>query len=198
MTTIPPPKSQGSSGAARIPGGGMVRPMYGIFIRDELSKFRAGINTTLDNTKLAIAQGNPTGPEVFGDGVLQGTELKKAKAAVKDLEKALKALKPVFGDVPRPAINPMPGSMTGSTGATRPSSPGGMPIAMYGVVFRDDLSRFRDGISGSIRQIEAGLKDGALKPKEAAEAKKAVKYLKAALADLNRTNWPAPRKSTPR
>ncbi len=191
---IPPSKpKQPASASQRISGGGMVRPMYGIFIRDELAKFRAGISTTLTNTQQAIAQGNPTGPEVFGDGVLQGNELKKAKAAVKDLEKALKALKPVFADQPLPAINPMPGGMTGA----RPSSPGGIAIAMYGVVFRDDLSRFRDGISSSIRSIEAGIKEGSLKPKEVTEAKKAVKYLKAALADLNRTNWPAPRKSTP-
>lgn len=186
------PKSVSSTN--RISGGGMVRPMYGIFIRDELARFRSGIGVTLDNTKRAIAEGNPTGPEVFGDGVLQGNELKKAKAAVKDLEKALAALKPVFGDAPRPAINPMP---SGSA-APKSSVPGGSAIAMYGVVFRDDLSRFRDGIRQSIGQIEEGLKGGALKPKETAEAKKAVKYLKAALADLDRTQWPEPRKSSPK
>ena len=53
---------------------------------------------------------------------------------------------------------------------------------MYGVVFRDDLSKFRTQITGVIADIKAGMKT--LKPAEQAEAKKALTSLQAALKDL--------------
>lgn len=168
------------------PGGGrVIRPMYGVFIRDNLAKFRREIQGTLNDTKEAIKAGDPRGKEIFGDGILQGKELTKAKAAVKDLEKAIKALKPVFpGLGPSPTVNPAPRTV----GGTGRGGLGG-PVAMYGVVFRDDLSRFRSQISDTIADIKAGM--GTLKPAEKAEAKKALASLQAALKDLGTAgrNW---------
>jgi len=157
--------------------------MYGVFIRDNLAKFRREIQGTIDMTKEAIKEGSPRGKEVFGDGILQGKELTKAKAAVKDLEKAVKALKPVFpglGAAPKPAAG---------AGGTIGGRPGGVAIAMYGVVFRDDLSRFRSAISDTINDIKAGM--STLKPAEKTEAKKALASLQAALKDLGTAgrNW---------
>jgi hypothetical protein len=168
------------------PGGRpVIRPMYGVFIRDNLAKFRREIQGTIDMTKEAIKDGSPRGKEIFGDGILQGKELTKAKAAVKDLEKAVKALKPVFpGLGPAPTVNPAPRG-----GGTIGGRPGGVAIAMYGVVFRDDLSRFRSAISDTIGDIKAGM--SSLKPAERTEAKKALASLQAALKDLGTAgrNW---------
>ncbi len=159
------------------PGGGnIIRPMYGVFIRDNLAKFRNEIQVTVDDTKQAIAAGKPKAKEVFGDGILQGSELTKAKAALKDLEKAVKALKPVFPGLGAP--KPAAGS---STRTDMGRSPGRI-APMYGVVFRDDLSKFRTQITGVIADIKAGMKT--LKPAEQAEAKKALTSLQAALKDL--------------
>ena len=80
------------------PGAGVIRPRYGIFIRDNVAKFRTQIAATLADTNKAIAGGKP-GKEVLGDGVLQGTELTRAKAAAKDLEKALKYLETALKDL---------------------------------------------------------------------------------------------------
>ena len=159
--------------AVRPGGGNVIRPMYGVFIRDNLAKFRMDISSTLDSTKKAIAKGQPNAKVVAGDGVLQGAELTKAKAAVKDLEKALKAIK--GGGI---GIGPAPGKpasppATGGIGVIRP---------MYGMAFRDDLSKFRDGINGAIDAIRGGM--STLQPNEKAEAKKALTALQAALKDL--------------
>lgn len=174
-----------STGVIRPGGGGNIRPLYGVVIRDNLQKFRNGISVTLQDTKKAIAAGDPKAKEVFGDGVLQGSELKKAKAAVKDLDKALKALKPVF-----PQIEAAKPKDTGSADLGRPL--GGGAIAMYGVVFRDDLSKFRTEISTNIRDIRAAINGGTLKGNDKAEAQKALKYLDSALKDLGSaaTSWP--------
>ena len=149
--------------------------MYGVFIRDSVAGLRAGIQATVDQTNVAIKKGKPNAKEVAGDGVLQGAELKKAQAAVKDLQKAITALKPVYRD--GPILNPiMPGSSTG-VGGVRP---------MYGVVFRDDLAAFRDQISESSTQIRAAVKNGTVQGAAKTEAQKALKYLDAALKELNR------------
>ncbi len=157
-------------------GGGNIRPMYGVFMRDQMKSFRDDISTTINKTKTAIARGKPNAKEVAGDGILQGKELTKAKAAVKDLEKAMKALKPVFGgQVARPSDNGM-----------------GNIAPMYGIVFRDDLSRFRDGIKDSMRDMNAAIAAGQFKGEALKEAKLAVKHLKAALTDLGtaQNSWP--------
>ena len=165
------------------PGGGnVIRPMYGIFIRDNVARFRNEIGSTLNDTKQAIAHGDPTGKAIPGDGILQGAELKKAKLAVKELEKAIKALKPVFPNLPGgrgPILNPVrPGGGGIGVGG------GGGIHPMYGVVFRDDLSKFRTEIQTNIRDIRAGINSGELKGTAKTEAQKAIKYLEAAAKDL--------------
>lgn len=174
-----------STGAIRPGGGGNIRPLYGVIIRDDLNKFKNQIGVTLSDTKKAIKAGDPKGPEIMGDGVLQGSELKKAKAAVKDLEKALKALGPVFPGIKTPVPKD-----TAPRDMGRPVGPG--PIAMYGVIFRDDLSKFRTEIGGNIREIRTALNNGVIKKDDQPEAKKALKYLEAALKDLGSAGaaWP--------
>jgi hypothetical protein len=177
--------SQPSTDASRIrPGGGaVIRPMYGVVIRDSLSKFRRELQVTIDDTKQAIADGKPKAKEVFGDGVLQGSELTKAKNALKDLEKAIKHLKPVF-----PGLGDAPARGGADTRRDLGREPGRI-VPMYGVVFRDDLSRFRDQIGSVVRDIKAGM--SSLKPNEQTEAKKALTSLQAALKDLGvaQRNW---------
>ncbi len=174
-----------STGAIRPGGGGNIRPLYGVIIRDELSKFRNQIGVTVGDTKKAIKAGDPKGAEIPGDGVLQGGELKKAKAALKDLEKALKALGPVFPGIKTPAPKD-----TAPRDLGRPV--GGGPVAMYGVIFRDDLSKFRTEIGGNIKEIRTALNSGVIKKEDQPEAKKALKYLEAALKDLGAAgaSWP--------
>ncbi len=158
--------------------------MYGIFIRDNVAKFRNGISATLADTNKAIAAGKPKGKEVFGDGVLQGAELTKAKAAAKDMEKALKALKPVFPGLPTPIMNPVrPGTFPGAGG-------GGTIRPMYGIALRDDLASFKSEISTNMKDIRAAINAGQLKGADKTEAQKALKYLDAALKDLNGTSTP--------
>ena len=159
--------------------------MYGIFIRDNVAKFRTEISATLADTKQAIAAGGK-GKEVFGDGVLQGAELTRAKAAAKDLEKALKALKPVFPGLPTPIMNPVrPGTFPGAT-ATGP----GVIRPMYGMALRDDLAKFKSEISTNVTDIRAAINSGQLKGADKTEAQKAIKYLDAALKDLNGISSP--------
>jgi hypothetical protein len=164
------------------PGGdfGGIRPMYGISIRDDLSKFRGEIGKTITDTKLAIKEGDPKGPQVFGDGVLQGKELKDAKKALKHLEQAQKALKPVFGELPGPTPlvrppNPQPNWRGGGDNLIRP---------MYGIALRDDLAGFRSSIKTTQGDIRKAISAGQLTGKELTEANKALKYLDAALKDL--------------
>lgn len=166
------------------PGGGaVIRPMYGIFIRDNLANFRNDISNTLANTKTAIANGSATAPEIIGDGKLQGSELKKAKLAAKDLEKALKALKPVFASLE--AATPTKPAKPAAGGFPGAGSGGGMIRPMYGMVMRDDLARFRANIQANSTQIRSAVNSGQLKGADKTEAQKALKYLDAALKDLN-------------
>jgi hypothetical protein len=152
--------------------------MYGVFIRDQVGSLRDGIQTTLNQVKVNIAKGKPNVKEVAGDGKLQGEELKRAKAAAKDLQSAIDSLKPVFEGLP----------------TSRPASGGDAPIRaipMYGVVLRDDLSGFRDSIETNLSTIEASIAAGGLNKQATAEAKKAVKALNLALKDMGSvgTNW---------
>ncbi len=179
MTKItgPKPKPIGPGG-----GGSPIRPMYGVFIRDQVATFRAQINQTIKDTKAALKAGDPKAIAIPGNFKLEGTEWKKANAAVKDLEKAVKALKPVFG-------NTGPGT-TGDTGrAGRPvGGPGGGMIAMYGIVFRDDLTAYRSSVNKNLMDIRAAINNGSLKGEAKAEAQKAVKYLESAVKDLGRAS----------
>lgn len=164
------------------PGGGTpIRPMYGVFIRDQVATFRAQINQTIKDTKAALKAGDPKGTAIPGNFRLEGTEWKKANAAVKDLEKAVKALKPVFGNTGSPTV--------GDTGrAGRIANPGPGPIAMYGIIFRDDLTAYRSSVNKNLMDIRAAINNGGLKGEAKAEAQKAVKYLEAALKDLSRAS----------
>jgi len=180
-------KIDGSTSATRTdaatgtrPPRNVIRPMYGVFIRDNLAKFRNELQVTIDDTKSAVAAGKPRAKEVFGDGVLQGSELTKAKAALKDLESALKQLKPVF-----PGLGAPPRNAASSTRTDMGRSPGRI-VPMYGVVLRDDLSRFRSQISGLISDIKAGMTT--LREAEQKEAKRAVTLLQAALKDLGKAS----------
>lgn len=157
--------------------GGVVRPMYGVFIRDQVGSLRNGIQVTLDQVKANIAKGKPNAKEVARDGKLQGTELTRAKAAAKDLQSAINSLKPVLAGLP--TSRPLPG----------PAPIRIMP--MYGVVLRDDLSGFRDSIETNLSTIEASIAAGKLNKQATTEAKKAVKALNLALKDLGTvgTNW---------
>jgi hypothetical protein len=156
--------------------GNVVRPMYGIFIRDRLAEFRSQLGVTIADTQHAIAQGKPKQAAVFGDGVLQGAELTKAKAALADMQKALKALKPAFGG---PGTAPTTADVRADLGR-----PGGGFVAMYGVVLRDDLSRFRTGVGSTITDIQAAITSGQLKGNDKKEAQAAIKFLKQAVKDL--------------
>ena len=160
------------------PGGGtVIRPMYGVFIRDSVASLRNGIQATLKDTKAAIAAGDPKAKAIPGNFRLEGTEITKAKKAVKDLEKAVKALKPVFG-------NTGPGSGAATARSNRPAAGNGGMIAMYGIVFRDDLRTYRTEVNKNLMDIRAAINNGSLKGEAKAEAQKAVKYLESAVKDL--------------
>ena len=154
-----------------------IRPMYGVFIRDQVATFRAQIENTIKDTKAAIAAGDPKAKAIPGNFKLEGTEVTKAKKAVKDLEKAVKALKPVFG-------NTGPGTVGNTNPGGRTTAPGGGMIAMYGIVFRDDLTAYRTEVNKNLMDIRAAINNGSLKGEAKAEAQKAVKYLEAAVKDL--------------
>jgi hypothetical protein len=161
----PKPPSTGVVGGS---GGPVIRPMYGIFIRDNLSRFKTEIGVTLNDTKKALKT----------KGELTPAEASKAKAAVQHLDSAMKALKPVFKDLGAPK------SATATDAAAGMGRPGSGPIAMYGIVFRDDLSRFRNEVQSNIQDINAAINNGTLKGVEKTEAQKAIGYLNAAMRDL--------------
>ena len=167
----PKPPATGTIGA----GGPVVRPMYGVFIRDNLARFRTEIGVTIADTKKALNT----------KGELSAAESNKAKAAVDHLQSAMAALKPVFAS--------LGAAKTPTTGAVRADmgrgGTGGV-VPMYGVVFRDDLSRFRNEINSNVRDIQAAINNGQLKGPEKAEAQKALGYLKAALRDVGATPNP--------
>lgn len=178
-----PPKPTGTGGRTTI------RPMYGVFIRDQVATFRAQINQTIKDTKAALKAGDPKGTAIPGNFKLEGTEWKKANAAVKDLERAVKALKPVFGSTGPATVGDT--SRSNRTGGSGTTLPGPGPIAMYGIVFRDDLTAYRSSVNKNLMDIRAAINNGALKGEAKAEAQKAVKYLESAMKDLGRasSNW---------
>src|SRR5881392_2512120 len=78
-------------------GGGVIRPMYGVFIRDQVAQYRNMLSATLGDLKTGIKAGKQNKHAVARDGILEGSELTKAKKAALDVSKAIKELKPVFG-----------------------------------------------------------------------------------------------------
>jgi hypothetical protein len=154
----------------------VVRPLYGVFIRDQVAQLRSNITVTLQDLKAGIAAGDPKGKAVRGDGKLEGIEVTDAKKAAGALNKAISDLKPVFGGGSFPVD-------TARANMGRTSSPG-VPIAMYGVFLADDLKKYKDEISTNIQTINDGLKNGSLSGQAATEAKGALKALNAAMKDL--------------
>lgn len=163
-----------------------IRPMYGVFIRDQVATFRAQISETIKDTKAALKAGDPKATAIPGNFRLEGTEWKKANAAVKDLERAVKALKPVFGNTGPGTVGDT--SRSNRTGGSSGVLPGPGPIAMYGIVFRDDLTAYRSSVNKNLMDIRAAINNGGLKGEAKAEAQKAVKYLEAALKDLSKAS----------
>jgi hypothetical protein len=155
----------------------VIRPLYGVFLKDNVANLRAQLGVTLSDLKAGIAAGDPNSPQVRGNGRLDGIELAEAKTAAKALNKAIGALKPVFGGGEFPtdaARNQM----------DRNPAPGGM-IAMYGVFLADDLRKYKNEISNNIQTINDGLKDGRLSGPTIKEAKAALKSLTSAMNSLN-------------
>jgi hypothetical protein len=153
-----------------------VRPLYGVFIRDQVAQLRSNITVTLQDLKAGIAAGDPKAPAVRGDGKLEGIEVTDAKKAAGALNKAISDLKPVFGGGSFPVD-------TARANMGRVATPGS-PIAMYGVFLADDLKKYRDEITTNIQTINDGLKNGSLSGQAATEAKSALKALNAAMKDL--------------
>ena len=61
---------------------------------------------------------------------------------------------------------------------------------MYGMALRDDLAKFKSEISTNVQDIRAAINSGQLKGADKTEAQKAIKYLDAALKDLNGISTP--------
>jgi hypothetical protein len=162
----------GGTGPANV-----VRPLYGVFIRDQVAQLRSNITVTLQDLKAGIAAGDPKGTAVRGDGKLEGIEVTDAKKAAGALNKAIGDLKPVFGG----------GSFSTQTARAnmgRDNADGNHPIAMYGVFLASDLQKYRTEITNNIQTINDGLKNGQLTGQAATEAKAALKALNAAQKDL--------------
>lgn len=171
-----------TGGPGSVGGSGVVRPMYGVFIRDQVSQYRNMLNVTLSDLKAGIKEGQPGKKAIPRDGILQGSELTKAKKAAVAVDKAIKQLKPVFGDS-LPSVN----NTAGRNALGRPG--GGQMIAMYGVILADDLSKYRSGIQADVRAIQAAIDGGQLTGTAKTEATKAVKNLKSALTALGQASW---------
>ena len=169
-----------TGGTGRVGGGGMVRPLYGVFIRDQVEQYRNMLTVTLGDLKAGIKTGKPKQKAVPRDGVLQGSELTKAKKAAVAVDKAIKQLKPVFG-------NGAPVNLT--QGRNQLGRPPGQIIAMYGVVLADDLTKYRRGISNDITTIKSAIDAGTLAGPAKAEALKAIKNLNSALTALGSATW---------
>jgi hypothetical protein len=170
-----------TGGTGGVGGGGVIRPMYGVFIRDQVSQYRNMLSATLDDLKKGIKEGQPKKHAVPRDGILQGSELTKAKKAAVAVDKAIKQLKPVFG-------NTLPGTNT-AAGRAALGRPPGQIIAMYGVILADDLTKYRRGISADITAIQTAIDKGTLTGTAKTEATKALRNLNSALKALGNVTW---------
>ncbi len=167
----------GSGAATGVGGGGVVRPLYGVFIHDQVAALRANLNVTLSDLKAGIKAGSPGAKQIVGDGKLEGIEVKEAKSAAVQLGKALSALKPVFG-------NGEVNDKAARVSLGRANSDPAHPIAMYGVFLADDLKKYQTDISNNIATIQQGLANKTLSGDAATEATKALKNLQSALKVL--------------
>jgi len=164
-------------GSGAVSGGPVVRPLYGVFIRDQVAQLRANITVTLQDLKAGIKAGDPKAkPMLGGNGQLKGIEVGEAKKAANALNAALKDLKPVFGGGPTASVAAARATLSGGDGG---------PIrAMYGVFLASDLQKYRNEISSNMQTITDGIKAGTLSGAAATEGKKALKQLKSALTDI--------------
>jgi hypothetical protein len=158
-----------------------MRPMYGVFIRDQVAQYRNMLAVTLSDLKKGIKAGKPNKQKVPRDGILQGSELTKAKKSAIAIDKAIKQLKPVFGST-GPAMNL-------NAGAAALGRPPGQIIAMYGVILADDLTKYRRGISSDIGAIQMAIENGQLTGTAKTEATKALRNLNSALKALGNATW---------
>jgi len=81
LPVSPPSGGWAGSGAAPVAGGGVARPLYGMFIKDQLTPARQSIGGTIADIQASISGNKITGPD-----------LKEAQNAVKALQTALKDL----------------------------------------------------------------------------------------------------------
>lgn len=160
-------------------GGNVIRPMYGVFIRDQVAKYRGMLDVTLKDLKADIKKGKPDQKAIRGDGKLEGSEVTKAKKAAVSIGAAIKALKPVFGNTGPAATNEQ-----AARNALGRNGPPGQFVAMYGVVMADDLRKYRTSINADIAAIQTAITSGELKGTAKTEANKAVKSLQVALKTL--------------
>ena len=172
-------RTGGTSGAGGIRN---VRPLYGVFIRDQVAQYRNMLNVTLGDLKKDIRHGQPSKRAVPRDGRLQGSELTKAKKAAVAVDKAIKQLKPVFGNR-LPPVN----TDAGRNALGRPG--GDVHVALYGVVLADDLTKYRSGIQSDIDAISTAISNGQLAGPAKTEATKALKNLRSALTALGQAQW---------
>ncbi len=170
-----------TGGPGKVGGGGMIRPLYGVFIRDQVEQYRNMLGVTLGDLKAGIKAGKPHQKAKPRDGILQGSELTKAKKAAVAVDKAIKQLKPVFGNGS--------GALNLTQGRNALGRPPGQIIAMYGVALMDDLSKFRSGINADIRTIQNAIDGGQLAGAAKTEAQKAIKNLNSALTALGSATW---------
>lgn len=170
-----------TGGTGGVSGSGVIRPMYGVFIRDQVATYRNQLTQTLNDLKAGIKKGQPHKHAIPRDGILEGSELTKAKKAAVAVDRAIKQLKPVFGSS-FPAANP-------KAAQNQLGRPGGGFVAMYGVILADDLSKYRTGINADISAIKTAIDKGQLTGDAKTEATKALKSLNSALKALGQVSW---------
>jgi len=146
-----------------------VRPLYGVFMRDQVAQLRSNIQVTLQDLKDGIAG--------KGGTKLTNIETADAKKAATALNKAIGDLKPVFGGGSFPVD-------TARANMGRTNSDGNHPIAMYGVFLNQDLAKYKTEVQNNIQMIQDGIKNGQLSGDAAKEGTKALKQLQTALKDL--------------
>lgn len=170
-----------TGGPGRVGGGGVIRPLYGVFIRDQVESYRNQLGVTLSDLKAGIRAGKPNKHAIPRDGILQGSELTKAKKAAVAVDKAIKQLKPVYGE--------RMGALNLAQGRNQLGRPPGQIIAMYGVMLADDLTKYRRGISADISTIKNAIDNGQLAGPAKTEAQKAIRNLNSALKALGTATW---------
>jgi hypothetical protein len=176
MAIKPPGGAIDAGRAGGIGGPGIIRPMYGVFIRDQVEQYRNMLGATLTDLKAGIKAGKQNKHAVAHDGVLEGSELTKAKKAALKVDQAIKELKPVFGEGF--------GAIDTNAGRAALGRPGGGMVAMYGVILADDLNKYRTGINADIAAIKTAVDKGELKGPALKEAKQALRDLKSAATAL--------------